>query len=100
MQLLNEHHSFTGMQRDMSISKQPTSFLYDAKNIRLTPRGDDTMYAITNEKGTLSTGVTITGTYLGHCLLNQYLVIFSTTSSESDPDYITRINQINYLIIY
>lgn len=88
MQLRNEHHSFTGMQRDMSISKQPTSFLYEGHNIRLTPRNGDTMYAITNEKGTVNTNVTISGTYLGHCLLNEYLVVFSKSST----DFITRIN--------
>jgi hypothetical protein len=88
MQLRNEHHSFTGMQRDMSISKQPTSFLYEGYNIRLTPRNGDTMYAITNEKGTVNTNVTISGTYLGHCLLNEYLVVFSKGST----DFITRIN--------
>ena len=88
MQQLNEHHSFTGMQRDMSISKQPTSFLYEGHNIRLTPRDGDTMYAITNEKGTVKTSVTISGKYLGHCLLNEYLVVFSKDSD----DFITRIN--------
>ena len=52
MKQLNEHHSFTGMQRDMSIAKHPSSFLYDAHNIRLTARGEDTLLTITNEKGT------------------------------------------------
>ena len=88
MKLLNEHHSFTGMRRDISISKHPTTNLYDAKNVRLTSRGDDTLFAITNEKGTSTTGITITGTYLGHCLINKYLVVFST----STKDYITRID--------
>ena len=95
MRQLNEHHSFTGMQRDMSISKHPTSFLYNAKNIRLTPRGDDTMFAITNERGTVEVGIKITGTYLGHCLLNNYLVVFTreASPSEGNPhDHITRID--------
>lgn len=95
MRILNEHHSFTGMQRDMSISKHPTSFLYNAKNIRLTPRGDDTMFAITNEKGTLEIDMTVSGTYLGHCLLNNYLVVFTRVASPeagNSHDYITRID--------
>ncbi len=95
MRTLNEHHSFTGMQRDMSISKHPTSFLYNAKNIRLTPRGDDTMFAITNEKGTLEIDMAVSGTYLGHCLLNNYLVVFTRVASPeagNPHDYITRIN--------
>jgi hypothetical protein len=103
MQIQNEHHSFTGMQRDLSPSKHPTSFLYDAKNIRLTSREGDTMFAITNEKGTLKTDVSLKGNYLGHCLLNNYLIVFThITPNISDnsnlqnekegPDFIYRID--------
>lgn len=84
MKLTNEHHSFTGMQRDMAHSKQPSSFLYDAHNIRLTARGEDTLLTITNERGPEEMGISITGTYLGHCLLGNYLVVFSTTSKSDD----------------
>ena len=81
MQIQNEHHSFTGMQRDLSPSKHPTSFLYDAKNIRLTPREGDTLLTITNEKGTSGyKGFTFEGEYLGHCLLNNYLIVFTHKS--------------------
>lgn len=89
MQIQNEHHSFTGMQRDLSSSKHPTSFLYDAKNIRLTPREGDTMFAITNERGTEETKIVLNGIYLGHCILNEYLVVFTTDSSH---DYIHKVN--------
>ena len=92
MKQLNERHLFTGMQRDTTAIMQPTSFLYNARNIRLTPREGNTLYAITNEKGTQETGISISGTYLGHCLLNEFLVIFSSTVTGDKPDYITRIN--------
>lgn len=92
MQLRNEHHTFTGMQRDSSISRHPSSFLYDAHNIRLTVRDNDTLYSITNEKGTKKTDISVEGTYLGHCLLNKYLVVFSTVADSSKPDYINRID--------
>lgn len=110
MKQLNEHHSFTGMQRDMSIAKHPSSFLYDAHNIRLTARGEDTLLTITNERGpsvvkksvvqdnsliTTDVDIQVTGTYLGHCLLGKYLVVFSTyitTPPQNKPDYITRID--------
>lgn len=96
MKQLNEHHSFTGMQRDMSIAKHPSSFLYDAHNIRLTARGEDTLLTITNERGPSYAGVEIKGTYLGHCLLGKYLTVFSTGGLEEDDntlrDYITRID--------
>lgn len=84
MKQLNEHHSFTGMQRDISISKQPSSFLYDAHNIRLTARGEDTLLTVTNERGPLYTKLHIEGTYLGHCLIDKYLVIFSTENGSKD----------------
>lgn len=92
MQLRNEHHTFTGMQRDSSISRHPSSFLYDAHNIRLTVRDNDTLYSITNEKGTKRTDISVEGTYLGHCLLNKYLVVFSIDADSSRPDYINRID--------
>lgn len=89
MRQLNEHHSFTGMQRDMAISKHPSSFLYDAHNIRLTARGEDTLLTITNERGPKDTNIKVTGTYLGHCLLGNYLVVFSTESVE-ETEYVTK----------
>ena len=73
--------------------------MYDARNIRITQREDDTFIAITNERGTTDLRKSITGTYLGHCLLNKWLVVFSkdmlfegATSQQSGPDYITRFD--------
>ena len=84
-----ESHIFTGMQRDVSISKHPAQFIYEGQNVRLTAREGDTLLSITNEKGTLDTGITITGNYLGHSMLNQYLVVFS---SDGNRSYIVRID--------
>ena len=100
MRLLNEHHTFTGMQKDLAESKHPQQYLYDARNIRLTQREDgNTLLAITNEKGTTATNIEINGTYLGHCLLGKYLVVFSTqktftpsTHEYISPDHILRID--------
>ena len=89
MKLLSEHHSFAGMQRDFNVLKHPPTFLYNAKNIRLTAREDNTLLAISNEKGTINTNLTIEGEYLGSCKLNKYLVVF--THAE-DNDYIYRID--------
>ena len=91
----NEHHSFTGMQRDIAISKNPSGFLYDARNIRITQREDDTLIAITNERGTVDLNKFISGKYLGHCLLNNWLVVFSKMDivpQGTPPDYITRFD--------
>lgn len=95
MQKTNESHTFTGMQRDFAAIKQPAQFLYDARNIRLTAREGDSLLSITNEKGTVDTTISVPGTYLGHSLLNEYLVVFSTETNSSthiQTDYITRID--------
>lgn len=97
MKQINEPHIFKGMQRDLSISKYDVNFLYDAHNIRLTAREEDTLLSITNERGPNQIkdkdgkNIEIKGTYLGHCLLNKYLVIFSTDAI-NERDYITRID--------
>lgn len=80
MQIINEHHSFTGMQTDMGELKHPSTFLKEAKNVRLTARDKDTLLTVTNERGPLYTGISISGIYLGYCLINNYLVVFSTTA--------------------
>lgn len=89
-----ENHTFAGLQRDVSVSKHPVTFLYDAKNIRLTARNEkNTLLSVTNEKGTSGTDIVLNGTYLGHCLLNKYLVVFTADKiSDSNADYIYRID--------
>lgn len=102
MQQKVEAHSFNGLQRDLDISKHPVNYLYDAFNIRITAREGDTLLSITNERGPkqLFTGENkVKGRYLGSCMLNQYLIIFSTNREQDlilddfvQHDYITRID--------
>lgn len=102
MQQRIEAHSFNGLQRDLDISKHPVNYLYDAFNIRITAREEDTLLSITNERGPkqLFTGENkVKGKYLGSCMLNQYLIIFSTNREQGfvsndfiQHDYITRID--------
>ena len=55
-------------------------------------RDDNTLLSITNEKGTKDTGVSFNGTYVGHCVLGKYLVVFTTKSTtEGSTDYIYRV---------
>ena len=102
MKLLSEHHTFTGMQRDSNVLKHPPIFLYNAKNIRLTAREDNTLLAISNEKGTTNTGLTLVGDYLGSCKLNKYLVIFTHVEKTTDTegcDYIYRVDLEDELLV-
>ena len=90
-----DQHIFGGMQRDLSISKQKPEFLWDAHNIRLTAREGDTMLSITNEKGTSKIdNVSFAGKFLGYCVLDNYLVVF-TTDINNNTDYIYRIDKNN-----
>lgn len=100
-----DSHIFTGMQRDRSISKQPAEFLWEAHNLRITAQGDNnTLMSITNERGTLPISLyigkagkdnprcdTLPGHYVGHCVLNDYLVLF--THEDGGKDYIFRIKK-------
>ena len=75
------------MRRDMSVSKADPSYAYEIINMRLTPiDGEDTL-SLVNEKGNtpilLASGntagdiFTFSGCqYVGHCVINQYLVLF------------------------
>jgi len=92
-----DEHQFQGMQRDMSVSKQQAQFLWEAHNIRLTARHGDTLLSITNEKGTEKAavdggfdGAKIIGSYMGHCVIGDYLTVFTHAD---EGDYIFRIHK-------
>jgi len=89
-------HTFIGMQRDTSISKQKAEFLWDAHNIRLTAREGDTLMSVTTEKGTKKAcykgkegAVSLQGSYVGHCVIGNYLTVF--THKDNIGDYIYRL---------
>ena len=96
-----------GMRQDISPSKANPEYIFDARNIRLTARGNDTLLSITNEQGSKriytpsdTTGHlvdVIKGKVLGYCVLNNYLVTFSTDTLYSGDivDYITRVYKTN-----
>lgn len=84
-------HVFTGMRRDNHPIKQDIQMLWDARNMRLTSRNEDTansnidsntMLSLTNES---STGNIFSikdklgaedVLYIGHCVLGKYIVLF------------------------
>ena len=80
MAIQMEPHSFKGMQRDLSKSKFSPEFVFEAMNIRLTAREDNTLLSVTNEKGNaeVTLSIPIEGTVIGHYVLNNYLVLFTT----------------------
>lgn len=94
----SENHVFTGLQQDFSISKQQPEYLIDAHNIRITAREGETLLSITNERGPKELRIIdengnttrIEGTIIGHCVLNEYLVLF--THDDNNIDRILRID--------
>ena len=80
-------HVIQGMQKDTSKSKLSKEFAFDAKNIRITAREDNTLLTITNEKGNKQLK-SILGYYLGHCVLNNQLILFTTVREGVDIIYL------------
>lgn len=116
--MYSDNHIFAGLQQDVSISKHPANLLCDAFNIRMTAREGQTALSLTNEKGPKQLSLSfqyfdgenwklqkeydedsdsyitlsgIDGTYIGHCLLNNYLILF-THNSFTEYDSIYRID--------
>ena len=90
-------NAIKGMRQDVSPSKANPEYIFDAKNIRLTARGNDTLLSISNEQGTSecspTDGYLIQGIVLGYCVLNKFLIVFSRSYSRYDrtTEYITRV---------
>lgn len=93
-----EQHIIRGMQRDLAVARFNPEFAFECKNIRITARDNNTLLAVTNEKGNLYMQVLdkdgvllpIEGVYVGHSVLNDYVVLF-TTSTVTKEDYIYRL---------
>lgn len=97
MPIKTDLHIIKGMQKDISVSKANAEFAFDAMNIRLTAREGNTLLSVTNEKGnkevpinTLGEAVTIEGIVIGKEIINNYLILF-TTSTDENPEYRDRI---------
>lgn len=84
-------HLFQGMSKDLSDDKQKGIYYIDAHNIRITAREDTTLLSVTNEKGNSALNVIseddnqfILGQYVGHAVLNNYLVLFTVRNDISN----------------
>ena len=91
-------HVIKGMQRDLTVSKFNPEFTFDAQNIRITARENNSLLSITNEKGNKpikdkeEKDITIQGTIIGYNVLNKYLTLF-TTGAIDGRDYIYRLEK-------
>lgn len=82
-----QQYIIRGMQRDVSISKSSPEYSFENMNIRITARENNTLLSVTNEKGNkeVVSEVAIDGTLLGHCVLNNFAILF--TKGEKDNIY-------------
>lgn len=93
-------HIFQGMKRATHPIKQDKNFLWDAHNIRLTTRGQETMLSITNERSTRHLiDFNETDKYVGHVVLGNYLVVL-VHSAENDIIYRIDLKLMKRAILY
>lgn len=91
MALKKEQHFFKGMQRDLSVSKFNPEYAFDAQNIRITARDNNTLLTVTNERGNKEMPlqspsgdpVTIDGVLLGQNVLSNYVTLFTKGTNDN-----------------
>jgi hypothetical protein len=91
MALKKEQHFFKGMQRDLSVSKFNPEYAFDAQNIRITARDNNTLLTVTNERGNKEISlqspsgdpVAIDGVLLGQNVLNNYVTLFTKGTNDN-----------------
>lgn len=91
MALKKEQHFFKGMQRDLSVSKFNPEYAFDAQNIRITARDNNTLLTVTNERGNKEMPlqspsgdpVAIDGVLLGQNVLNNYVTLFTKGTNDN-----------------
>lgn len=94
-----DNHVFQGMKRATHPIKQDRNFLWDAHNIRLTTRGQETMLSLTNERSTKHLlDFKDTDKYVGHVVLGNYLVVL--VHSTEDIIYRIDLNLMKKVILF
>lgn len=91
MALKKEQHFFKGLQRDLSVSKFNPEYAFDAQNIRITARDNNTLLTVTNERGNKEIPlqspsgdpVVIDGVLLGQNVLNNYVTLFTKGTKDN-----------------
>ena len=79
MPMKQEMHVIKGMQRDLTVSRFNPEFAYENMNIRITARDNNTLMAVTNERGNTpislyldsdrNTELNLDGLPLGYCVI-------------------------------
>ena len=84
----------SGMNKDLSISKFNKEFTYNNLNMRINSDDSNTLFTLTNERGTLETKIvneindkeiSLLGSTIGYSILNDFLVLFTTDRDSTKP---------------
>ncbi len=91
-----------GMNKDTINAKTAQQQAYEIKNFRLSATQDSNAFELTTERGTKSiplkctdsndNQIQVQGTIIGYCILNNYLVLFTTDHEELDMIYRLTLN--------
>lgn len=84
-----------GMSRDLSSSKAGDASVFENHNIRITADVHGTLLSVTNERGNKKVNFSIAGDLLGWNVLNNHIVLFTTTGTGQNPDYIYRVDYVD-----
>lgn len=77
MALKSATYQFKGMNRDLSNMNASKDYAYEIRNMKITANKDNTLFSISSVKGPLSTRISLKGTPIGHCTINDQWVIFT-----------------------
>lgn len=102
MQEKIQSFNIKGIKRDISQGISTSEYAFDAYNIRISARDNNTLMSVTNERGT-EKALDLSGYLLGYIALNNKMVFFITTTNKSKPDYIYLVDLYDiasYTILY
>lgn len=101
---IDRFQSIVGMQRDTSPAlfnrdQRQGQFYFDAKNIRLTANVENTQWSFCNEQGTMNIGVSLKGTPVGDCVVDNKWVIFTANMEKQQDEAQDKLVNRIYLFI-
>lgn len=73
-----------GMTRDMAVSKFSPELAFENKNLRIIATEENTSFGLVNEKGTAMAGQIVDGIPIGQEIINDSLILFTTSGSGSN----------------
>lgn len=77
MALKSATYQFKGMNRDLSNMNASKDYAYEIRNMKITANEDNTLFSISSVKGPKDTSISIKGTPIGQCTVDNQWIIFS-----------------------